>query len=39
VSLFDVFMGREQLCEQLDRAKSVSEYLLEKSSDWDPRLS
>jgi hypothetical protein len=34
VSLFDVFMGREQLCEQLDRAKSVSEYLLERSSDW-----
>ena len=30
VSLVDVLMGREQLCEELDRAKAVSEYLLDR---------
>ncbi|MGQ0848691.1 MAG: hypothetical protein ACT4OP_06175 [Actinomycetota bacterium] len=34
VSLVDLLMGREQLCEELDRAKSVSEYLLERVSGW-----
>jgi hypothetical protein len=34
VSLVDVFMGREQLCDQLDRARNVSEYLLERVTDW-----
>ncbi|HEY7564520.1 MAG TPA: hypothetical protein VIA81_06305 [Acidimicrobiia bacterium] len=34
VSLVDVLMGREQLCEELDRAKSVSAYLLERVTGW-----
>lgn len=34
VSLVDVFMAREQLCEELDRAKAVSEYLLERVTGW-----
>jgi hypothetical protein len=34
VSLVDVLMEREQLCEELDRAKAVSEYLLERVSGW-----
>jgi hypothetical protein len=34
VSLVDVFMGREQLCDQLDRAHNVSEYLLERVHGW-----
>jgi hypothetical protein len=34
VSLVDVLMAREQLCEELDRAKAVSEYLLERVSGW-----
>lgn len=34
VSLVDVMMGREQLCEELDRAKAVSEYLLERVTGW-----
>jgi hypothetical protein len=27
-------MGREQLCEELDRAKAVSEYLLDHLTGW-----
>jgi 3-dehydroquinate synthase class II len=34
VSLVDVLMGREQLCEELDRAKAVSEYLLDRVTGW-----
>jgi hypothetical protein len=34
VSLVDVLMGREQLCETLDRCKEVSEYLLSRLPDW-----
>ncbi len=34
VSLVDLLMGREQLCDQLDRAKDVSLYLLEKVMNW-----
>ncbi|HUO46965.1 MAG TPA: hypothetical protein VM470_09070 [Acidimicrobiia bacterium] len=34
VSLVDVFMAREQLCEELDRAKAVSEYLLDRVTGW-----
>ena len=34
VSLVDVLMAREQLCEELDRAKAVSAYLLERVSGW-----
>ncbi len=34
VSLVDVIMGREQLCEVLDAAREVSEYLLDRVDDW-----
>ena len=34
VSLVDVLMGREQLCETLDTCKEVSEYLLSRLPDW-----
>jgi len=34
VSLVDVIMGREQLCEVLDRSHEVSEYLVERVGDW-----
>ena len=34
VSLVDMLMGREQLCEALDRSREVSEYLLERVDDW-----
>lgn len=34
VSLVDVLMGREQLCEVLDLAREVSEYLVDKVGDW-----
>jgi hypothetical protein len=34
VSLVDMLMGREQLCEALDRAKDVSLYLLEAMNEW-----
>ena len=34
VSLVDLLMGREQLCDELDRAKDVSLYLLEKVMNW-----
>ena len=34
VSLVDMLMGREQLCEALDRSREVSEYLLERVDGW-----
>ena len=34
VSLVDVLMGRDQLCDALDRSREVSEYLLERIDDW-----
>lgn len=34
VSLVDVVMGREQLCEVLDCSRDVSEYLVERVGDW-----
>lgn len=34
VSLVDVLMGREQLCDVLDSSREVSEYLLERVDDW-----
>jgi hypothetical protein len=34
VSLVDVLMGREQLCEVLDASHEVSEYLLDRVGDW-----
>jgi hypothetical protein len=34
VSLVDVLMGREQLCDVLDRSREVSEYLLDRVGDW-----
>jgi hypothetical protein len=34
VSLVDVLMGRDQLCEVLDRSHDVSEYLLDRVGDW-----
>lgn len=34
VSLVDIVMGREQLCEVLDAAREVSLYLLDRVEDW-----
>ncbi len=34
VSLAELFMGREQLCAQLDLAHEVSLYLTERAEDW-----
>lgn len=34
VSLVDLMMGREQLCEVLDRSREVSDYLLDRVEDW-----
>jgi hypothetical protein len=34
VSLVDVLMGREQLCDVLDRSREVSEYLVERVGSW-----
>jgi hypothetical protein len=34
VSLVDVLMGRDQLCEVLDRSHDVSEYLLDRVGGW-----
>ncbi len=34
VSLADVFMGRQQLCEVLDRGRDVSAYLLDRLDAW-----
>ncbi len=34
VSLVDVLMGREQLCDVLDRSREVSEYLLDHAGGW-----
>jgi hypothetical protein len=34
VSLVDVLMGREQLCDVLDRSHEVSEYLLDRVGGW-----
>ena len=36
VSLVDVFMGREQLCDVLDRGRDVCGYLLERANVWQP---
>src|SRR5690606_9556914 len=34
VSLVDVLMGRDELCEALDRSREVSEYILDRIDDW-----
>ncbi len=34
VSLVDVMMGRETLCETLDRCREVSEYLVDQAHGW-----
>lgn len=34
VSLVDVLMGREQLCDVLDRSREISEYLVDRVGDW-----
>jgi hypothetical protein len=34
VSLVDILMGREQLCEVLDSSREVSEYLLDRVGQW-----
>lgn len=34
VSLVDLMMGREQLCDVLDRSREVSDYLLDRVEDW-----
>jgi hypothetical protein len=35
LSLVDVMMGQEQLCDILDRCREVSEYLVTASEAWD----
>ncbi|HEX9855317.1 MAG TPA: hypothetical protein VGC47_08390 [Acidimicrobiia bacterium] len=37
VSLVDVMLGREKLCDLLDRCRDVSEYLVKESDNWDVR--
>jgi hypothetical protein len=34
VSLVEVLMGREQLCDVLDRSREVSEYLVDRVGGW-----
>ena len=34
VSLVEILMGREQLCEVLDKSHEVSEYLVERVGEW-----
>lgn len=34
VSLVEILMGREQLCEALDRSREVSNYLLDRVDAW-----
>lgn len=34
ISLVDVIMGREQLCDVLDRSHDVSEYLVDRVGGW-----
>lgn len=34
VSLVDVMLGREKLCDTLDRSREVSEYLVRQADDW-----
>lgn len=34
VNLIDVILGREQLCDVLDRSREVSEYLVDHVGDW-----
>jgi hypothetical protein len=34
VSLVDVMLGRETMCETLDRCRDVSEYLVEHAVEW-----
>lgn len=34
VSLVDMLMGRDQLCDALDRSREVSEYLLDRIDEW-----
>jgi len=36
LSLVDVMMGREQLCETLERSRAVSEFLIDHTPDWKP---
>lgn len=36
ISLVDILMGREQLCDALDRAKDVSLYVLDRIGTWMP---
>ena len=35
VSLVDVMLGRETLCDTLDRCRDVSEWLVEACANWD----
>ena len=34
VSLVDVLLGQEKLCDTLDRCRDVSEWLLDQADDW-----
>ncbi len=34
VSLVDVMMGRETMCDTLDRCRDVSEYLVDAAEEW-----
>ncbi len=35
VNLVDVMMGRDSMCDMLDRCRDVSEYLVEQADSWD----
>lgn len=37
VNLVDVMLGREQMCDMLDRCREISEWLIEQSGDWKIR--
>ncbi len=37
VNLVDVMLGREQMCDMLDRCREVSEWLIEQADDWKIR--
>jgi hypothetical protein len=37
VSLVDVMLGREQMCDTLDRCREISEWLIDQADDWKIR--
>ncbi len=37
VSLVDVMLGQEKMCDTLDRCREVSEWLIDQATDWKIR--